>query len=128
MNDKTKEKYTRWESYRIQQLSFSINLFLSFAVASMAFAINLKLDNKISDIATIDYVIKLWALSAGLGCLATISRLLDYRYTAKKVRNPNKFNTFMSSWCGPFTWGTFWGQLIIYITAAYFFGTSTISP
>jgi hypothetical protein len=39
------ERYLRWQEYRINQLSFAINLFLSFAVASIGYAINLKLSS-----------------------------------------------------------------------------------
>lgn len=38
-------RYVRWQDHRITQLSFAANLFLGFAVASLAYAINLKLEN-----------------------------------------------------------------------------------
>lgn len=127
MDDKQKERYIRWQNYRINQLSFSINLFLGFAVASLAFVINLKLENKVQDPRILVLVIKWWAASATLGCVSTVSRLLDFRYSAKKIREGGPFNTFMSKWLGPVTWGAFWGQVITYATGAYLFVVGVIS-
>jgi len=113
-----KERYIRWQSYRIAQLSFSINLFLGFSVASLAYIINLKLGDKLIESNTI---IIIWSVSALLGCLATISRLLDYRYTTLKIAKKTCFNQFMAKYCGPVTWGLFWSQILSYGIGALFF-------
>lgn len=112
------ERFVRWQGYTIAQLSFSINLFMGFAVASLAYAINIKLH---SQYAYIDEVIIIWATSAASGCLATIVRLLDFRYTSRKIKNPNRLNKFMSKYCGPITWGLHWVQIISYAMGAYRF-------
>ncbi len=121
MDADQKERYVRWQNYRVTQLSFSINLFLGFAVASLAFAINAKLEGKLPGIMAIETVIYWWAASAGLGCIATLSKLLDYRHTARKIRDGGAFNTFMAKYCGPVTWGCFWGQVITYAIGACLF-------
>lgn len=41
MTPEEHERYVRWQDYRITQMSFAINLFLGFAVASLAYIINL---------------------------------------------------------------------------------------
>lgn len=121
MNQDQKERYVRWQNYRITQLSFSINLFLGFAVASLAYAINIKLGETVHQALPLNCVMIVWSFSAGFGCVATVSRLLDYHYTAKKIKEGGSFNTFMAKWSGPVTWGFFWLQILAYIVGAYFF-------
>ena len=121
MDQEQKERYARWQDYRIKQLSFSINLFLGFAVVSLGYAINLKLGEDPRLMAPLSEIIGWWGASAALGCLATVSRLLDYRHTAQKIKEGGYFNTFMAKWCGPVTWGSFWVQLIAYVVGAYKF-------
>lgn len=120
MQENDKERYVRWQDHRVAQLSFSINLFLGFSVASLAYIINLKLSGNESNLP-INLVMMLWAISALLGCMATISRLLDYRYTARKIKSGGKFNVFMAKHCGPVTWGCFWSQVIAYTTGSILF-------
>lgn len=127
MDTEQKERYVRWQNYRITQLSFTINLFLGFAGASLAYVINLKLNQNTQNPELLIFIIKWWSGSAAFGCLATVSRLLDFRYTAKKIKFGGKFNTFMSNWLGPATWGAFWGQLLTYIGGAYFFITGVVN-
>jgi len=121
MDQDQKERYVRWQNYRITQLSFSINLFLGFAVASLAYAINLKLGEVAHQALPLNCVIIVWSVSAGLGCVATVSRLLDYRYTARKIKDGGCFNTLMAKCCGPVTWGCFWLQIIAYAIGACLF-------
>ncbi|MPY01358.1 hypothetical protein [Salinivibrio sp. VYel4] len=121
MDKDQKERYVRWQNYRITQLSFSINLFLGFAVASLAYAINLKLSSEADPAVPLGCVIILWSVSAAFGCAATVSRLLDYRYTAKKIKEGGGLNAFMAKWCGPITWGFFWVQIFTYAVGAYLF-------
>jgi hypothetical protein len=121
MESERQERYVRWQDYRITQLSSAINLFLGFAVASLAYVINLKLENKPPSNISLETVIIWWGLSTAFGCAATISKLLDYRYTARKIKDGGQFNTFMAKWCGYVTWGFFWVQIISYSVGAYIF-------
>jgi hypothetical protein len=121
MDPQQQERYVRWQDYRITHLSFAINLFLSFAVASLAYAINLKLENKPHGDVPIETAIIWWATSAAFGCIATMSKLLDYRYTARKIKDGGLFNIFMAKYCGPVTWGTFWIQVVAYAVGATIF-------
>lgn len=121
MDADQKERYIRWQDYRVTQLSFSINLFLGFAIASLAFIINIKLESKPHGAIPVEMVMNLWVASAVLGCFATLSKLLDYRYTTQKIKDGGAFNTFMAKYCGPVTWGCFWGQITVYAIGAYLF-------
>ena len=115
-----RERHARWQNHRVTQLSFSINLFLSFSVASLAYVINLLLSTARGN-AVLEYVLILWAISAVAGSVASISRLLDFRYTASKIRSPNACNTFLAAHLGKVTWSMFWGQIILYFSGAYSF-------
>lgn len=121
MEPKQQERYVRWQDYRVTQLSFAINLFLGFAVASLAYAINLKLENTPHSNIPLETIMIWWSSSAAFGCVATMSKLLDYRYTAKKIKDGGSFNAFMAKWCGPVTWGGFWVQVATYSVGAYLF-------
>lgn len=127
MDDDQKERYVRWQDYRITHLSYTINIFLGFAVASLAFLINIKLEGKPHCAVPIDTVMVCWATSAVFGCVATLSRLLDFRYTARKIKDGGAFNTFMAKYCGPITMGFLWLQVIVYTFGAYLFVDSILS-
>lgn len=108
-------------------MSFAINLFLGFAIASLAYAVNLKLENKAHGGIPVEATIILWSCSATFGCLATMSKLLDCRYTAQKIKDGGSFNTFMAKYCGPITWGFFWVQFITYPIGATIFVLGVIN-
>lgn len=114
------DRFIRWQEYRISQLGFSISLFLGFSVASMAFVINLLLDDGKGN-SELECVLMVWAISSLLGCVSTISRLLDFRYTAQKIRKPTAANIFLASHLGKVTWSSFWGQVILYAFGGYVF-------
>jgi len=120
MDEEQKQRYIRWQEYRINQLSFSINLFLGFAVASLGYAINLKLESRIPDSTALPSII-LWSASAFLGCVVTLSRLMDFRFTARKIKDGGECNELLAMWFGSITWDTFWGQVIAYAAGACWF-------
>ena len=121
------ERYIRWQSHSITQMSFAINLFLGFAVASLAYAINMKLTGKAHGSVPLETTILWWAASAAFGCIATMSKLLDYRHTARKIKDGGCFNSFMAKWCGLVTWGCFWVQVACYALGAYLFISGVIN-
>lgn len=116
-------RYIRWQGQLNTQLFFSINLFLGFAIASLAFVINIKLESKPTAGIQVQSVLAWWASSAVVGCVATISKLLDYRYTARKIKDGGTLNTAMAKYCGPVTWGCFWTQVTTYAIGACGFVT-----
>ncbi len=120
MNDAERERYIRWTDYRVNQLSYSINLFLGFAVASLAYVINLKLEHKLG-ICAVDVSLIMFGISAFFGCLATVTKLLDYRYTARKIKDGGSLNELIAGHIGAFTWAFFWLQLAIYAVGAFVF-------
>ncbi|KZN67702.1 hypothetical protein N478_02780 [Pseudoalteromonas luteoviolacea S4060-1] len=120
MTPEQRESYARWQNHRVSQLSFTINLFLGFSVASLAYVINLLLTSTKGN-AVLEYVLVIWAVSAIVGCIATVIWLLDFRYTASKLRAPNSCNKFLAAHLGKVTWSMFWAQIILYPYGAFYF-------
>lgn len=116
----TNERYIRWQDYRITQLSYSINIFLGFSVASLAFLIGIILKN-FENRETLKPTILIWAISAVCGCIATITRLLDFRSTAGKILNPTPNNCLVAKYSGGITWGFFWSQVLAYALGCLLF-------
>ncbi len=121
MSSEKNERYVRWQDNRITQMSFAINLFLGFTVASLAYAINLKIKGDAPSNIPIEATIIWWTISAFCGSIATISKLLDYRYTAKKIKDRGAFNSFMAKGCGHVTWCSFWVEIASYAFGALLF-------
>lgn len=122
MDQEQKERYVRWQNYRINQLTFSINLFLGFAVASLAYVVNLKVTNTLGlNKADLSLAIYWWSSSALAGSIATLSRLLDFRYTARKIKDSSASDKRKAKIFGQVTWGFFWVQVIAYLAGGYWF-------
>lgn len=126
MTPEQRERYVRWQEHRVTQLSFVNNLFLGFAVASLGYVISLKLEKKLGAVLSADAALCLFAVSAALGCVATVSKLLDYRYSARKIKDGGRFNACMAKYCGPVTWGFLWAQILTYAAGAYVFVSAVL--
>jgi len=85
-----KERFVRWQDYRITQFSFAINLFLSFSVAALGFCLTLIKDPTFVPPNGMGYLLRNSAIgltcSIIFGSLATFSRLWDFRCTVIKIR------------------------------------------
>lgn len=120
MTEEDKERYVRWQNYRITHLSFSINLFLTFGVAALGFSIALLRDANFALPMGKGYLLSrsIYWLSGSviLGTTATLCRLWDFRCTALKIRK--KFSgfrhstaVFLARWLGGVSWSLFLLQL-----------------
>ena len=105
------------------QLTFVLNMFFALSVAALAFAFSLIKDKEFTLIAypKLFFQIGLVSLCVAVfvSCAAVVSRLFDYRYTAKKVRADEKEEgeeaaifKYKSSMLGRLTWRLFWLQVI----------------
>ncbi len=90
MNNEEKERFVRWQNYRITQFSFAINLFLTFSVAELGFCLALIKDPAFIPPIGMGYLLRNSAIGLAssiiFGSLATFSRLWDFRCTAIKIR------------------------------------------
>ena len=88
------DRFIRWQGYAIAQLTFAINLFLGLSVGSFAFAITLVRDDsfRVAGRYRVIFLASFVALgiSTLVGCAAVVSRVLDFRYTARKIRSDEK--------------------------------------
>lgn len=127
MTDSERDSFVRWQEYRIGQLSFSINLFLGFAIASIAYLVAANEKAKASgQLPSPELFMSLfwWVASAATGVLATISRLVDFRYTAKRIRAGRKGYQCTLWLAGHGTWILFGVSLVSYCIGAWWFVSS----
>lgn len=115
-----KKRYIRWESYRINQFSFAINLFLAFSVGALGFCLALIKDTTFCLPVGTGYLLRNSAFSLGgsiiFGSLATFVRLWDFRCTAIKIRKKyadcrQRAAEFLAKWLGSLSWSLFYLQL-----------------
>jgi len=120
MNEDKDENFIRWQSIAITQLSYSINLILTFSVAAIGFIVSLLLNESFKSsvcqkhLFILSLIILL--LSGALGVWCTINRLMDFRATARITNS--KYNEAeltnlrtLTKRLGEETWGIFWCQI-----------------
>lgn len=116
------ERFTRWQQYAMSQLTLALNMFFGLAVGALAFSFSLLTDKEFSPAGCpkIAFQIGLVSLCIALfiSCAAVISRLFDFRYTARKIRadhreeeNDSAVYKYKSSLLGRLTWRLFWFQV-----------------
>src|SRR5437660_8960310 len=97
------ERFVRWQKYLIDQMTFAQNLFLGLSVGALAFGVTLVKENGFSlpagPRACLFVGLIALSLSSVAGCLAVVSRLLDFRNTVRKIgadvrSNPNDAAVF----------------------------------
>jgi hypothetical protein len=114
-----RERYVRWQNYRITQFSFAINLFLTFGVAALGFSCSLLKEASLPPPGEgwlLRYAIYGFAVSVVCGTLATLSRLFDFRYTALKILKKHSgwrqtTAKFFAAHLGKVSWCMFFLQL-----------------
>lgn len=77
--------FVRWQSITITQLGYAVNLFLTFATASLGFALSLVKDSGFQPgcwgRCFFDFSLLAFAVSILLGSLCVLNRLKDFRLT-----------------------------------------------
>ncbi len=121
--DDPKGSFIRWQSITITQLTYAINLILSFSVAALAFQITLLLNEKFKPVSwqKCAFFLSLLFLlvSVGLGIWCVINRLRAFRVTTKVARMRD--NGDPAEQMQPYrafykkldkkTWALFWWQI-----------------
>ncbi len=114
MKEADRERYVRWQEYRIQHLGYALNLFLGFAVASIAFAITRP--DRVEEV-----VLAWWIVSLVAGVIAVLSRLIDFRLTGRRIKSDGREYELTTHLAGHATWIAFGVQLAAYCSGAYAF-------
>lgn len=136
MSDKpaAKESFIRWQAVTIAQLSYSINLILTFTVAALGFGASLLLKEQFQpDSRPLNLLLlslALLVIAGGLGVWCTITRLRDFRATTKITRLRTKEGhdadadltnlRALTSRLGSRTWGIFWWQIGVFSAGILF--------
>ncbi|PIQ06258.1 MAG: hypothetical protein COZ36_01045 [Piscirickettsiaceae bacterium CG_4_10_14_3_um_filter_44_349] len=117
------EKFIRWQGVAITQLSYSINLILTFSVAALGFGVSLLVSEKFNPTICQAYAyfgsLFLLLVSGAFGIWCTINRLRDFRATAKicNLKRKDEDNSELpelrelTNKLGRKTWGIFWWQI-----------------
>lgn len=124
------DRYIRWQGLGIAQLTVAVALISSLSVAGLGVGLSLLLNENFMPSALIKCTFAwsplLLLLAVLFSCGAVITRLLDFRLTARKVRkdrNPSYEKALTIFWLGPdayscATWGLFWSACIIFTLGA----------
>jgi hypothetical protein len=114
----------RWQAITIAQLSYSINLFLTFTVAALGFSTSLLLnDNFVPEswkACTFYFAVFLFLISGAFGIWRSINRLRDFWATSKITRIRDKKDKevetqnlrLLSKSLGKKTWAYFGGKSV----------------
>jgi uncharacterized membrane protein YbhN (UPF0104 family) len=88
--DNQKDRFVRWQSITIGQLTYAINLILTFSVATLGFQITLLFNDKFTPTSwhkcAFSLSMLLMAVSIGFGITCVINRLRDFRATETVAR------------------------------------------
>lgn len=114
------DRYNRWQGLAIAQLSVAVALISGLSVSGLAVGLSL-LQNKEFVPGGAFKGMFMWSfpillLAALSSCISVVSRLLDFRLTARKVRKdkkPDYSRPIKMFWLGPdayssITWFLFW--------------------
>lgn len=125
---KDKERFVRWQNYRITQFGFAVNLFLTFAVAALGFTIASLKDSSVVSFPGAGRLLRhaIYGFGASIlfGSITTISRLIDFRCTTIKIRKKysdwrQSAAEFLAKWLGGVSWSAFYLQVVLLSYAAW---------
>ena len=131
-------RYNRWQGLAIAQLSVAVALFSGLSVSALAVGLSLLQNDKFRPCGVFKslfaWAFPLLLLAAITSVGSVVSRLLDFRLTARKVRKDHKpdydrsLNIF---WLGPdtygrITWLLFWSSCITFLVGVAFLFASIL--
>jgi hypothetical protein len=110
------DRFPRWQTILIAQLTYALNLFLALTVAALAYWFQLLRDKDFQPTSTARPWLLIGALALALGTLyglvCVLTRLLDFRGTAQRARaNPQSQEKATLDEIGRVTWRLFYGQI-----------------
>ncbi len=122
-NDGPKGSFIRWQSITIAQLTYAVNLVLTFSVAVLGFQVTTLLNEKFVPVSwqkcAFSLSLFLLVVSVGLGIWCVVNRLRDFRATTKvaRMREDKKTDEEMQPYrdlytrLGKETWALFFWQI-----------------
>ena len=124
------QRYSRWQGLAIAQLTVAVALISGLSVAGLGLGMSLLQNKEFMQVQPYKLAfgcsMLLLLLAALFSCSAVITRLLDFRLTARKVRkdrNPKYDRPLTIFWLGPepysrATWGLFWACCLSFAVGA----------
>lgn len=118
-----KDRFIRWQRAANDQLGYAMNLILTLSVASLGFALSLLRDSNFSPgctaKCTLLFSFLTLALSAACGVFGTITRVRDFRGTARQASSrPDKPGKLYLDDLGRLTWAFFYSELSTFLVGA----------
>lgn len=130
------DRYNRWQGHAIAQLSVAVALISGLSVAGLGLGLSLLQNENFQPSApfkcTFFWSLFLLLFAAFFSCGAAITRLLDFRLTARKVRkdkNPKYDRSLTIFWLSSdaysrITWRLFWLGCISFMLGVVLLSTS----
>lgn len=135
MSDQSKtqtERFNRWQGLAVAQLTVAVALISGLSVSALSLGLALLQNEKFKPCGEFKflfvYSFPLLLMAAIFSTAAVISRLLDFRLTARKVRKerkPNYERPLTMFWLGPevygrITWAFFWFASLLFVVGILF--------
>lgn len=120
------ERFVRWQSRTMEQLSSALSLLSGLSVAGLGFLFSMLREQDFLPTGfyamLFIFAILAFFVASAIGIAAVITRLLDFRLTAQKVRRdgleePLCFFGTDASGYGKATWRLFWALVISFSLA-----------
>jgi len=150
--ERAHDAFLRWQEVRINHLGYTVNIVLTLTTATLGFAVNLAVGKNVSPVQLCKYpfytsIVSL-LFAVGLGLLVNLSRLYDFRYSAKAARarelherdiagesleekdrkTVSQCDDFSkkADFCGKCTWCLLWFQMTMFMVGVVFLAYSVI--
>jgi len=114
------EKFTHWQQRTIEQLGFSINLILTLALGALGYLLAKYDKTNTARLSKYTFVITsiLLLLALLFGIVASITRLYDFRFTARIIRQQSEVERdrlrAITDRLGSCTWFFFWAETVAF--------------
>jgi hypothetical protein len=126
----TNERFVRWQGQTMAQLSTTLTLILGLSVGGLGLSLSLlrQDDFNPTGVYAVLFLVTLATLflASAAGIAALITRLVDFRLTAMKVRAGSTdepltlFGTDASNY-GKATWRLFWSMMVLFALSVFCF-------
>lgn len=125
------DRAQRWQKIAMEQLGFTVNLFLTYTIAALAFWFALLRDEEFhpahSAKCMMIYSLVALVVAALCGCGCTFNRLSDFRGTAARARNDeSKPSKEWLDFLGKVTWVLLRVQVLTFTIGTVLLGASLI--
>lgn len=133
LSERNRQGFIRWNGYTMAQFTVVIALLSTLSVSALGAGIALLQRPPVSQVGahSLSFAIGmlLFILTILLALLATISRTLDFRMTARKVRGRTDCRMFGcdDKQLGQISWFLFWSGTAAFMVGAFLFVASVYS-